>query len=192
MRLHQNITRKRPAVSKTATISYFNNLQKILEDIPSQNIINYDKTNLSDDPGHKKVAVMRDTKYPKRIINSSKSSSNIMCAGTAAGELLAAYVVCKAERLWDTCTENGLIGARYNRSRSGWFGHACFEDWFEKVALPFCKRKSGRCVLIDDNLSSHFSPGIIKQCNKNNIAFCCLPPNSAHLCQPLDVSFSVQ
>ena len=49
-----------PAValqSKTAIISYFNNLQKTLENIPPQNIINYDETNLSDDPGRKKVAV---------------------------------------------------------------------------------------------------------------------------------------
>ena len=59
MRLCQNITRKRAAVSKTAIISYFNNLQETLEDIPPQNIINYDETNLSDDPGHKKIAVKR-------------------------------------------------------------------------------------------------------------------------------------
>ena len=72
MRLCQNITRKRAAVSKTAIISYFNNLQETLEDISPQNIINYDKTNFSDDPGRKKVAVKSDTKYPERIMNSSK------------------------------------------------------------------------------------------------------------------------
>ena len=101
-----------------------------------------------------------------------------MFAGTAADELLPAYVVYKAEKLWDTWTKNGPIGARYNCSQSGWFDHACFENWFEKVALRFCKQKSGHCVLISDNPSSHFSPGIIKQCNKNNVAFCCLLPNS--------------
>ena len=62
----------------------------------------------------------------------------------------------KAEKLRDTWTENDPIEAQYNRSRSRRFDHACFEDWFEKVALPFWKRKSGRCVLIGDNLSSHF------------------------------------
>ena len=192
MRLCQNITRKRTAVSKTATISYFNNLQETIEDILPQNIINYDETNLSDDPGRKKGAVKRGTQYPERIMNSSKSSTSIMFAETAAGELLPAYVVYKAEKLWDTWTENGLIEARYNRSRSGWFDHACFEDQFEKVALPFCKRKSGRCLLIGDNLSSHFSPDITKQCNKNNVAFFCLPLDSIHLCQPLTWVFSVQ
>ena len=186
MRLCQNISRKRAGVSKTAVIEYFNNLQVTLEDIPPQNIINYDETNLSDDPGRKKVVVKRGTN-PERIMNSSKSSTSLMLAGTAAGELLPVYVVYKSEKLWDI--ENGPNGARYNRSKSGWFDNACFEDWFQVVAFPFCKRKSGRCVVIGDNLSSHFSPEVIKLCNENNISFCCLPPNSTHLCQPLDVSF---
>ena len=29
----------------------------------------------------------------------------------------------------------------------------------------------------------------MKQCGENNIAFSCFPPNSTHLCQPLDVAF---
>ena len=119
MKLCQNITRKREAVSKTAIISYFNNLQETLEDILPQHIINYDETNLSDDPGRKKVVVKRGTKYPERIMSSSKSSTSIMFAGTAADELLPAYVVYKAEKLWATRTENGPIEARYNRSRYG-------------------------------------------------------------------------
>ena len=50
-------------------------------------------------------------------MNSSKSSTSIMFAGTAPGELLPVYVVYKAEKLWDTRTENGPAGARYNRPR---------------------------------------------------------------------------
>ena len=43
-------------------------------------------------------------------------------------------------------------------------------------------------MLVGDNLSSHFNDDIIK-CVVNNIAFVCLPPNSTHICQPLDVAF---
>ena len=39
MKLCQNITRKREAVSKTAIISYFNDLQETLQDILPQHII---------------------------------------------------------------------------------------------------------------------------------------------------------
>lgn len=131
----------------------------------------------------------RGIKYPERIMNSSKSATSLMLSVTAAGELLPIYTVYKAEKLWDTWTENGPKAARYNRSRSGWFDNECFYDWFMKVALPFCRKKTGRCVLIGDNLSSHFSPDIIRICAENNISFCCLPPNATHLCQPLDVAF---
>ena len=57
------------------------------------------------------------------------------------------------------------------------------------VALPFLIRKEGKKVLIGDNLSSHFSTSVLTECEKNNITFVCLPPNSTHLCQPLDVAF---
>ena len=63
MRLCQSIKKKRAAVSKTVIINYFNNLQETLEEFPPQNIINYDETNLSDDPGRKKVAIKRGAKY---------------------------------------------------------------------------------------------------------------------------------
>jgi len=43
--------------------------------------------------------------------------------------------------------------------------------------------------LLGDNLSSHISPKVIDACEKNEIKFVCLPPNSTHLTQPLDVAF---
>ena len=39
-------------------------------------------------------------------------------------------------------------------------------------------------------MSSHISEKVIKACKANNIRFICLPPNSTHLTQPLDVAFS--
>ena len=112
-----------------------------------------------------------------------------MYAGTAGGDLLPLYVVYKAECLWDSWTIGGPPNTRYNRSKSGWFEGSSFEDWFDTIALPYCKKLTGPKVLIGDNLSSHFSASVIKACEANNIRFCCLPPNSTHLTQPLDVSF---
>ena len=41
--------------------------------------------------------------------------------------------------------------------------------------------------MIGDNLSSHISEAVICKCAKYHIKFVCLPPNSTHLSQPLDV-----
>ena len=38
-------------------------------------------------------------------------------------------------------------------------------------------------------MSSHISEKVIRKCNEHNIRFICVPPNSTHLTQPLDVAF---
>ncbi|XP_065671384.1 uncharacterized protein LOC136089338 [Hydra vulgaris] len=85
--------------------------------------------------------------------------------------------------------EGGLKGVRYFNTKSGWFDRAAFEEWFFSIVLPSLKKKSGVKVLLGDNLSSHISPKVINACEKNEILFVCLPPNSTHITQPLDVAF---
>ncbi|CAG4981874.1 unnamed protein product [Colias eurytheme] len=43
--------------------------------------------------------------------------------------------------------------------------------------------------MLGDNLSSHISVDVLRACEENNVRFVCLPPNSTHLTQPLDVAF---
>ena len=78
---------------------------------------------------------------------------------------------------------------RYNRSRSGWFDTCCFVDWFEFHFLPEVKTLSGKKMLIGDNLSSYFHPRVLTLAQEHDIEFVCLPPNSTHFLQPLDVAF---
>jgi len=87
-----------------------------LEGITPDCIVNYDETNITDDPGRKKIVARRGCRHPERIMDSSKSSVWVMFAGTASGYLLPPYIVYKAENLYNGWTENGPKGARYNRS----------------------------------------------------------------------------
>lgn len=105
--------------------------------------------------------------------------------------LLPLYIVYKAEHLYNTWTSNGPPGARYNRSKSGWFTEAIFEDWYFTVAVRYFEKypKESPKALIGDNLASHLSVRVIESCVENNIKFILLPPNSTHICQPLDVAF---
>ena len=43
-------------------------------------------------------------------------------------------------------------------------------------------------MIIGDNLSSHFSHLVVTEAANHNIRFVTLPPNTTHLCQPLDVA----
>ncbi|XP_039755804.1 uncharacterized protein LOC120630605 [Pararge aegeria] len=188
-RYSQNIKKKRAEVSPDTIKEYFKELEVSLAGINPSNVINYDETNLTDDPGRKKIITKRGTKYPERVMNSSKSSVSLMIAATADGSLLPPYVVYKAQNLYNTWTENGPLGARYNRTQSGWFDATIFEDWIKSIIIPYFKDKVGKKCLIGDNLSSHLSMETIKLCYEQNISFIFLPANSTHLTQPLDVAF---
>ena len=187
-RLSTNIKHDRAKVSPTVIKEYFSHLGNTLENVPPENILNYDETNLTDDPGKKKVIVRRGVKYPERVLNATKASISVMFAGSGSGELLPPYVVYRAVHLYDLWTQGGPSGARYNRSQSGWFEATTFEDWFHKIALPYFKNLPGKKVLLGDNLSTHISPSVIETCEENNISFVLLPPNSTNLTQPLDVA----
>ena len=197
-RLASNIKKSRAEVSTDLIKKYFDNLEQTLENVPAENIFNYDESNVSDDPGKKLCIYRRGTKYPEKVCNRSKSATSIMVCGSASGTLLPPYVIYKSENLWDTWTENGSpcceqpycsLGTRYNRTSHGWIDMSTFNDWFVTCFLPHAKRLEGKKVLLGDNLASHFNPDVLRQCEKNNIIFACLPCNSTHICQPLDVAF---
>ena len=113
-RMCQNISKKRAKINTETINSCFDELEKTLERIPPENIINYDETNLTDDPGRKRMIFKRGTNYPERIMNGTKSSTSIMLAGSAAGEVLPLYVVYKSEHLGDIWKQSGPQKTRYN------------------------------------------------------------------------------
>lgn len=184
-----NISSVRAEINQDTLEHFFNNFETVCNGISPDRIINYDETNLSDDPGSKKFICKRGKKYPERVMDSTKSAISIMFAGTADGTLLNPYVVYKAEHLWDSWLNGGPPGTRYNRARSGWFDSVCFEDWFETVIIPYAKKKEGIKILLGDNLSSHFSSKVLESCQNYNIKFICLPAKATHILQPLDVAF---
>jgi hypothetical protein len=127
-RVTTNIRRKRAKLAKEELETYFNNIEKEVEGIPPSNIWKYDETNLRDDPGSRKAVMKRGTKYPERVMDSSKLCYSIMFCGSAEGEMLPPYVVYKSVHLYNTWVEGGPKNACYNRTRSGWFDEVTFED----------------------------------------------------------------
>lgn len=188
-RMSANIKKQRAKISPQILNVFYDHLENELEGIPASHIYNFDETNLTDDPGKKKIITKRGLKYPERILNTTKSSTSLMMCGNAEGHTLPPYVVYKSKEMWTTWTEGGPPGCRYNRTLSGWFDAASFEDWFVSLVLPHLKRQAGTKVLIGDNLSSHLNIKTIELCRLNNIKFICLPPNSTHLTQPLDLAY---
>lgn len=187
-RFANNIKRVRAAVSEAVISEFIENIKQELENVPPDNVYNYDETNLCDDPGKKRVLCRRGTKYPETVVNATKISFTVMFCGNAAGEHVPPFIIYKSEHLWSTWTENGPEGARYNRTKSGWIDAVTFEDWFLNHLMPILKKKEGRKVVIGDNLSSHINTKVLSECENHNVSFVCLPPNATHILQPLDVA----
>jgi hypothetical protein len=110
IRLTQNINKARAGVSFETISEYFSNLYITLQDIPPSHIFNYDETNVSDDPGRKKMIFRRGVKYPKKVINHLKTPISLMICGLASGVLLPPYVMYKSEGIMDPWRQNGSKG----------------------------------------------------------------------------------
>ncbi|XP_045762976.1 uncharacterized protein LOC123865787 [Maniola jurtina] len=187
LRVTANIKKTRAEKSCEELREYFDNLKETLEQIPKENVLNYDETNLSDNPGKAKCIVKRGAKYPERIKNHTKGCISIMYAATADGSILPEYVVYKANKVWTQWVLGGPPQTRYSCSKSGWFDSTLFENWFSTIIVPWARKLSGPKVIIGDNLQSHINPTIVSLCEQHNIRFVLLPTNSTHITQPLDV-----
>jgi len=51
--------------------------------------------------------------------------------------------------------------------------------------LDHAKRVPGKKVLLGDNLSTHFSPDVLKAAEENDVVMACLVPNATHVMQPV-------
>ena len=107
-----NIKRCRAKANPKSVNECFDNLKSALEGIPPNCIVNYDETNLNNDPDREKCLMKRGTKYPERIINNSKSCSRIVFCGSATQQILPVYVVYKALNAYQGWNEPGPLNAR--------------------------------------------------------------------------------
>ena len=66
---------------------------------------------------------------------------------------------------------------------------ANYLSWFTKLFLPAVSHltKTAPVILLQDGHHSHISLELIKQARANNVVLLCLPPNTTHLLQPLDI-----
>ena len=189
-RLADNVTPSKFEVDEPLLNSFFDCLSETVEGVPPENIINFDETNLTDDPSKKKCIVRRGLRRVERKANHSKQAFSVMFAGSAAGIYLPPMVVYKASsgETYTNWESGGPKGAVYKSTMSGWFDTVTFEIWFFRILLPFAKQLNGPKVLVGDNLGSHFSVAVVESCLQNDIRFTTLVPNSTHILQPLDVA----
>ncbi|KAI4468075.1 hypothetical protein MML48_2g00019108 [Holotrichia oblita] len=71
----QNIKRCRADLQPEIIIDYFEHLRTTVEGVPRANIVNFDETNITDDPGRQQVFVFKKAKHASRVMDFSKPST---------------------------------------------------------------------------------------------------------------------
>ncbi|KAJ8966993.1 hypothetical protein NQ314_003169 [Rhamnusium bicolor] len=88
IRMPQSIKESTAIINHATINSYFDHLEKTLDNIHSESIVNYDETNFTDDPGRKMEIVRKNSKRAKKIMESSKAATSVMFTCSASGVLL--------------------------------------------------------------------------------------------------------
>lgn len=182
-----NVKNSRTFLTKEITSKYFEMLSEFIESIPPDRIYSYDEMNIIFEPDCETTIARR--KYRDEIErkqDTSKERVSIMFAGNAAGKYCPPMVVFQGKELSPNWTEDGPTNAVYDVSNSGRFDSKNFENWFFNVFLK-TSQSDGIKVLVGHNLGSYFTLAVIKATLENNIRLVTLPPNSSHVCQPLEV-----
>ena len=76
----------------------------------------------------------------------------------------------------------------YGMSPNGWIDQKLFTEWLQKLFIPNIPSTRPVLLLLDGH-SSHFNPEASKIAAEAEIIIFCLPLHTAHVAQPLDVSF---
>jgi hypothetical protein len=86
-------------LSRDEVVEFFENYVKSVEDIPPDNLDNFDESPLHvpDDTGSSSCIYRKGTKYPEKVQNSSKQCISVMFCGNVVGEMVPPMVVYKAK-----------------------------------------------------------------------------------------------
>ena len=152
---------------------------------------NSDETGFCLGAASKKILVRRGDWAIHEIGGASDHQFiTVNVCGNAAGVRLPPFILYKWKHLYSTWTEGGPAGAHYRVSSSGWMEDINYLNWFDKQFYPAVRYllESGPIILFFDGHFSHMSIALIKRARDLGIHLFCLPPNTTHILQPLDVS----
>ena len=156
----------------------------------AQRIWNVDETGFCLGATSKKVLVKRGAHAVHEVGGAfDHQFITVTFCGNAAGVRLPPFVLYKGKNLYTTWTQGGPAGVCYSVSKSGWMEEANFQYWFEKQFFPSVRHltATGPVVMFYEGHYPHLGIPLILKARSFGIHLFCLPPNTTHVLQPLDV-----
>lgn len=183
---------RKNAVTEENMKNYFTLLKKTLVDNDILNkpsrIFNMDETGMPLDPKQLKRVALKGTKKVQGPASGNKSQITVVASANASGHVLPPMVIFKGERFNHQWSIGEVPDTLYGMSQSGWIDSELFFYWLKKLFLVNIPPQRPVMLLLDGH-SSHFTPDAISAAATEGVVIFCLPPNTTHAAQPLDVSF---
>ena len=136
-------------------------------------------------PG-KRVAV-RGQKHVHVVNSGKKEQVTVLACASASGYVLPPMIVYKRKNLTPQLRAEEVDGTAYGLSPSGWMDGELFHEWFQLHFLQYAPAVRPLLLLLDGH-SSHYRLEFIREASTQGVIVFCLPPNTTHVCQPLDVT----
>ena len=172
--------------------AYFDLLEKTLIDHGLLNrpacIYNMDESEMPLDAKQLKRVAKKGMKKVHGQSSGDKSQITLIACGNAAGTVFPPMLIFKGERLNHEWTDGEVPNTLYGMSENGWIDQELFFYWLKDMFLKHIPPERP-VMLIMDGHSSHYTPEAIRVAAQEGVIVFCIPPNTTHATQPLDVSF---
>ena len=148
-------------------------------------IFNMDESGMPLDPAPPKLIFRRGAAAAHAVGSGDKTQITVVGCVSASGYCLPPMVIWDRKTLNPELANGEVPGTLYGLSSKGWIDHELFHDWFLHHFLMYAPACRPLLLLLDGH-SSHYHPDTIKFAAKERVIVFALPPNTTHLCQPLD------
>jgi|SRR5277367_6185611 len=162
---------------------------KILED-PTR-IFNMDETAFYLSPVGSLVLAERGKPVYDTFRNSDKDNITTLITVSAAGCIAPSMTVFKYERIPTAIPKAAPKEWGIGKTENGWMTGESFYEYFANIFQPYLEENQIPLpvIVFFDGHTSHLTLPLSNFCRDNQIILVCLPPNTTHIMQPLDVSF---
>ena len=108
---------------------------------------------------------------------------------SASGVFVPPMIIIPRVRMKPQFSEGAPPGTLVVTDKSGWMQLNLFEQWFDHFLYHTQSSEENPSLLILDGHKTHTQNiAIIDKARENGVTISCLPPNTSHRMQPLDVS----
>lgn len=151
-------------------------------------IYNMDESGMPLDHKQLKRVAKKRMKKVHGPSSGDKSQFTPVARATAAGSVLPPILIFKGKRLNHEWTKGEVPNAFYGMSENGWIDQELFFYWLKDLLLKQIPPERPVTLLMD-GYSSHYTPEAISGAAQVGVIVFCIPPNTTHAAQPLDVRF---